>query len=132
MAPLLAFFGVAAPSPRGPSLHSLTHTVSLFSLRMPGMLAQPLGQPSGETWAALGCIIHQHPESWAAGHGPIPFPEQGLSISLPGELGTASGRQETQLPAGEVYTQVSLWRERQHVGPGHSQLRGVSVCWRCP
>ena len=95
---------------------------------MPGMLAQPLGQPSGETWAALGRTTRQHPDSWAAGHGPIPFSEQGLSISLPGELGTASGRQETQLPAGEVYTQFSPWRERQHVGPGHSQLRGVSVC----
>lgn len=36
-------------APGDPSPRPLTQTGSLFSLRMPGMLTQPQGQPRGET-----------------------------------------------------------------------------------
>lgn len=52
---------------------------------------------------------------------PHALPEQEVAIPLPGGTDKASGRQETQLLAGVVYTQVSPWTVGQRVLPGHSQ-----------
>lgn len=124
---------------RDPSPRPLTQAGSLFSPRMPGMLAQPLEQARGVGWgetrAALGCTARQRLDSWTAGRGPISSRGKGYpsrSQEAPtrpqadGGFSPLRGHLYIQSVPGQ-WDNVPFARHRRLRGEGVRALAGVSL-----
>lgn len=118
-------------APRDPSARPLTQAGSLFSPRMPGMLAQPLGQ-AGHGGNLSGSGVHLLSVPGQLDTAP-PLSGQRISIPLPRGPDEAPERQEIQLPVGAtLYSAQSLDNGTMCPSQGHRRLRvpvfaGVSL-----